>query len=65
MKVESFADKYKSRKFWGGLVITWGFAGTNLTHAPAEIFLGACAVTVAYLIAQGYVDGQKAKAKNG
>jgi len=61
-------DRLRSRKFW--LAVLGALMGVALPVLNGDIppergLEGAAAVLVAYILGQGYADGQAAKAKGG
>ncbi len=57
-------SKLKSRKFWmvaAGAALTVANDGLGL-GLPAETILGVVGMISAYVVGQGYVDGQSARA---
>lgn len=62
MKSDSILEKYKRTKF-AALAVTWTVAILHIEADPRAYFLGACAVTIGYLVMQGLIDLEDRRGK--
>ena len=62
----NWKEKLSSRKFWAAVVgfvtsVLTALGASELTVEQVSVIMGAVGTLVAYIISEGYVDGQRIK----